>query len=81
MTAAKWALLAVWALLIVASLAAGPGGWQTAARAALAFLLLAHLIECVLFLPHMRRAGGSLGRQLVQMLLFGALHARTLPRA
>ena len=41
-------------------------------------LLIVHAIECVVFLPKLRAAGGSLGHHLVQTMLFGILHARNL---
>ena len=39
-------------------------------------LLIVHAIECLVFLPRLRAAGGSLGHHLVQTLLFGFLHVR-----
>lgn len=42
------------------------------------FLVIAHAVECVVFLPKLRRAGGSLAAQLVQTLVFGIVHVRTL---
>lgn len=44
-------------------------------------MLLAHVVECVVFLPRMRAAGGSLGHHITQVMLFGVFHARTLPEA
>ena len=44
-------------------------------------LVIVHAIECVVFLPKLRRAGGSLGNHLLQTMLFGILHARNLGAA
>ena len=44
-------------------------------------LVIVHAIECVVFLPKLRAAGGSLGNHLVQTMLFGILHARNLGEA
>jgi uncharacterized protein YhhL (DUF1145 family) len=41
-------------------------------------LLIVHAVECVLFLPKLRRAGGSLARHLVQTMIFGLFYARSL---
>jgi uncharacterized protein YhhL (DUF1145 family) len=45
------------------------------------FMLVAHAVECVVFLPRIRAAGGSLGHHITQVMLFGVVHARTLPKA
>jgi len=42
-------------------------------------LVLAHVLECAIFLPRLRRAGGSLAHHFVQTMLFGIVHVRTLP--
>jgi uncharacterized protein YhhL (DUF1145 family) len=41
-------------------------------------LLIVHAIECVVFLPKLRRAGGSLANHLAQTMVFGFLHAREI---
>ncbi len=41
-------------------------------------LVVVHAIECAVFLPRLRRAGGSLGHHLVQTFLFGIAHLSTL---
>jgi uncharacterized protein YhhL (DUF1145 family) len=45
------------------------------------FWLLAgvHAVECGVFLPKLRAAGGSLANHLLQTFLFGVLHVRSLP--
>lgn len=41
-------------------------------------LVIVHAIECVVFLPKLRRAGGSLANHLVQTMIFGVFHARNV---
>ena len=41
-------------------------------------LVIVHAIEFVVFLPRLRRAGGSLAYHLGQTMLFGILHARNV---
>ena len=38
-----------------------------------------HAVECLVFLPRLKRAGGSLGSHLLQTFLFGMAHVLTLP--
>ena len=44
-------------------------------------LVIVHAIECVVFLPRLRRAGGSLAHHLVQTMIFGMFHARSVGNA
>ncbi len=53
------------------SLIAGVG------RIFVVLLLAAHLVECVIFLPRLRRAEGGLLRNLVHTMLFGIVHVRS----
>ncbi len=39
-------------------------------------LLIVHAIECVIFLPTLRKLPGSLGHHLVQTMLYGIVHLR-----
>ncbi len=41
-------------------------------------LLGVHAIECLVFLPALRRSGKPLAGQLVQILLFGVIHYASL---
>jgi uncharacterized protein YhhL (DUF1145 family) len=43
-------------------------------------LLIAHTIECIVFSGRVAKAGGSKLGHYVQLLLFGVLHAQTLPK-
>ena len=62
------------------SLAMGGGGVWTVGRFVFWFLLVAHAVECAVFLPRLRAAGGSLAGHLLQTFLFGIAHVQTLPR-
>ncbi len=44
-------------------------------------LLAAHLVECVLFFPRLRRAEGGLVSNLLQTMLFGIVHVRSAGRS
>jgi uncharacterized protein YhhL (DUF1145 family) len=55
--------------------------WNGPGRYLFPGLLVVHAIECVVFLPRLRAAGGSHGQHVVQTLLFGFVHLRTLPQA
>ena len=44
-------------------------------------LVVVHAVECAVFLPRLRAAGGSLANHLVQTFLFGIAHVSTLPGA
>lgn len=80
MSVPKIAVLGLWSALIVVAAVAG-GTAATAAQAVLLVLVVAHLIECVVFLTRLRRAGGSLPGHLLQTFAFGLFHVRELPRA
>jgi uncharacterized protein YhhL (DUF1145 family) len=44
-------------------------------------LLIIHAVECAVFLPRMRAAGGSLAHHIVQVMLWGVFYGSTLPEA
>ncbi len=48
---------------------------------AVIFMVVVHAVECVVFLPRMKAAGGSLAGHIVQLMIFGVFHANTLPEA
>ena len=52
----------------------------SAGRAVFWILVVVHGIECAVFLPRLRGAGGSLANHLVQTFLFGFAHLSTLPK-
>jgi uncharacterized protein YhhL (DUF1145 family) len=74
----KHALLVLW-IACAAAFVLPDSAWTTAGRRLFVALVLVHAIECVVFLPRLRSAGGSLGQHLFQTLLFGILHVRSLP--
>lgn len=53
--------------------------WDGPGRFLFPALVIVHAVECVVFLPRLRAAGGSLGHHLVQTMLFGFVHLRSLP--
>ena len=79
LSAAKWTVLAAWLLGALAFL--GPRESAIAGFGRGIFWLLAavHAVECLVFLPRLRRAPGSLAGHLRQTFLFGILHVRDLP--
>lgn len=80
MSITRIALLVVWLLLLAAVLLPGTHPMQTAAHWLFWILIVAHAIECVLFLPRLRKAPGSLAGHLWNTMLFGIFHIKTLPR-
>jgi uncharacterized protein YhhL (DUF1145 family) len=75
----KIALAVVWIVCALAFVLPD-AGWTVGARRLFVLLAVVHGLECVLFLSRMRAAGGSLAHHVVQTLLFGFLHLRTLPQ-
>lgn len=80
MSTPKMALLGLWVVLTVVALLPAAGTLATVAQALLALLVVAHVVECLLYLPRLRRQSGGLGGHLVQTLIFGVFHLRELPR-
>jgi uncharacterized protein YhhL (DUF1145 family) len=74
----KIALGIVWIVCALAFVVP-EAAWTVPARRLFVALILVHGLECVLFLSRLKAAGGSLGHHLVQTMLFGFLHLRTLP--
>ncbi len=78
MVGAKIAVAATWLFGIGSLLFAAPdsiaGVWGTRI---LWFLVIAHAIECVVFLPKLRKRSGSLGANLVQTMIFGIVHVNS----
>ena len=68
----------VWIACLAIMLFAPATQAALAARAVFWIMLVAHVVECVVFLPRLRRAGGSLASHLLQTLVFGVFHLRTL---
>ena len=54
-------------------------GWlATIATGLFGFLVIAHAIECVVFLKEIREAAGGLAHNLVQVFVFGVVHMQEL---
>lgn len=78
----KLAVAALWIACLAAFLLPDTSPLATPGRRLFVALVVVHAIECLVFLPRLRAAGGSLGHHLVQTMLFGIVHVRTLgPRA
>ena len=80
MSTQKIAVLATWILSGLAMLFVG-GIVGTIGSVLFGFLVIAHAIECVVFLGELKQAPGPLGSQLVQVFLFGVVHMGELRAA
>ncbi len=78
MAHAKAIVGAVWFLALVGTVFAS-STLASLCRFVLAVLVVAHVLECVVYLPKLRRAHGSLAGHLWHTFLFGIAHLRTLP--
>lgn len=73
----KIALVLVW-IVCAAAFVLPAAAWTVPAQRLFFALIVVHAVECVAFLPRLRAAGGSLAQQIVQTMLFGFLHLRSL---
>ena len=74
MKAGKIIVAIAWVLCIVAFLLPAASTAATLGRSLFWLLVLIHAVECVVFLPALRRAGGPLLPHLAQTFAFGYLH-------
>ena len=74
----KIAVLVLWAACIAAFFLPATSSLAVPGQRLFWGLVIVHAIECVVFLPRLRRAGGSLAHHLGQTMLFGILHARNV---
>jgi uncharacterized protein YhhL (DUF1145 family) len=74
----KIAVLVLWAACIAAFFLPATSSLALPGQRLFWGLLIVHAIECVVFLPRLRRAGGSLAHHLVQTMIFGMFHARNV---
>lgn len=81
MAVAKWIVLVAWFFGASSFFVAPASPPAHVGRIVFFALALVHGIECVAFLPRLRRAGGSLGGHLLRTFLFGVLHVRSLGAA
>ncbi len=77
MSGAKTAVAVIW-VLCLAAFVGGDARIASFGRMLFFVLLVAHAVECVFFLPKLRAARGDLGSHLVQTLIFGITHVRSL---
>ena len=82
MIVGKALTLAIWGIC-AASFFVAPEGSALARWGPVVFWVMgaAHVLEALVFLPRLRAAEGSLGSHLLQTLLFGMFHVRSLPQA
>lgn len=78
MAHAKKIVGSVWILALAGAVFAN-STLATLCNVVLAILVVAHAVECVVFLPKLRRAPGSLAGHLWQTFLFGVAHVGALP--
>lgn len=77
MSPLKLAVAASWVFAIVLMLFFG-GSLGTLGKVVFGILVVIHGIECLVFLPKLKRAPGGLAANLLQVFLFGAVHVREL---
>ena len=80
MSTQKIVVLATWIVSALAMLFVS-GIVGTIGSVLFGFLVIAHAIECVVFLNELKQAPGPLGGQLVQTFLFGVVHMGELRAA
>lgn len=78
MSLPKLLVIALWIACAIAFLVPAGSGLAVAGQRLFWGLLVVHAIECVLFLPRLRAAGGSLGEHLWKTLVFGFFYVRDL---
>lgn len=78
MSSPRIAVLVLW-LALLASFLVSSSVLAAVGRVVFLLLLAAHVVECAVFLPRLRRAPGSLAGHLLQTLVFGVVHVRELP--
>lgn len=81
MAGPKLVVFAIWVLCALAFLGPADSRLAGAGRTLFWVLVVAHAVECVIFLPRLRRAPGSLAHHLAQTFLYGIVHVRSLPDA
>lgn len=76
----KLVLVAIWIACAVNLVTPFPAPWQTILWWLGGGLLGGHIIECIVFSGRIRKAGGNTVVHYIQVLLFGVIHAQTLPK-
>jgi uncharacterized protein YhhL (DUF1145 family) len=78
--ALKAAVGALWLLALASFFVAPASAASGYGRGLFWLLVVVHALECAIFLPRLRAAGGSLASHLAQTFVFGVAHVRSLPR-
>ncbi len=81
MSAAKKVLLAVYAVLVAIVIVQGDSTAGVWSLRLLSILVIVHLIETAVYYNLCKAAGGSLGKHLLNVFLFGVLHVSELKAA
>jgi uncharacterized protein YhhL (DUF1145 family) len=81
MNAAKTAVALVWVLCIASYFVATESTLAGYGQLLFWVMLVAHAGECLFFLSRLRAAPGGLAHNLVQTMIFGVVHVRTIPDA
>ena len=76
MSTAKGVVIAVWLLLFSCFFIGMSSTVSFVGRLGFCILVTAHVVECAVFLPKLRRAPGSLIGHLLRTFLFGVFHVR-----
>jgi len=76
----KLVMIALWIAIVINVVVPFPSPWQTILLWTGGFFLIAHTIECVVFSGRVTKAGGNKPAHYIQLLLFGIIHAQTLPK-
>lgn len=76
----KIGILLLWIACAVNLVLPFPAPWQAILLWTGGILLVTHAIECAVFASRITRAGGNRAMHFIQVLLFGVIHAQTLPR-
>lgn len=78
MAGARFAVALVWVLCIASFFVGGDAQPAQLGRILFFVLLAAHAGECLFFLGKLREAPGGLAQNLVQTMIFGIVHVRSL---
>lgn len=81
MSVTRIVLLVVWLLALTAVVLPIVHPLASVGRWVFWLLLGAHVIECAVFWPRLRAAPGSRLGHVVNTLLFGIVHVKSLPRS
>lgn len=81
MNAGKMVTLLIWIGLAVTFFIPGEASWIGWCQIAFWVLAAAHFIEFFVYLPLLRKLGGSLAGHFIQVLLFGYLYYQEIKPA